>query len=60
MIIAMPNKWEKAELIVQKLTEIGVENIYFWVAEHSIIRQRNNKKTERLNKISQEAVEQSR
>lgn len=60
MLIAMPNKREKAELIVQKLTEIWVLNIYFWVSEHSIIRQRNEKKAERLHKISHEAVEQSR
>ena len=60
MLIAMPNKREKAELIVQKLTEIWVQNIYFWVSEHSIIRQWNNKKAERLDKISREAVEQSR
>ena len=60
LLIAMPNKREKAELITQKLTEIWVENIYFWVSEHSIIRQRNDKKAERLNKISHEAVEQSR
>ena len=60
MMIAMPNKREKAELIVQKLTEIWVKNIYFWVSEHSIIRQRNEKKAERLDKISHEAVEQSR
>ena len=60
MLIAMPNKREKAELITQKLTEIWVENIYFWVSEHSIIRQRNEKKAERLDKISHEAVEQSR
>lgn len=60
MMIAMPNKREKAELIVQKLTEIWVKNIYFWVSEHSIIRQRNGKKAERLDKISHEAVEQSR
>ena len=60
MLIAMPNKREKAELITQKLTEIWVHNIYFWVSEHSIIRQRNNKKSERLDKISHEAVEQSR
>ena len=59
MFIAMPNKREKAELIVQKLTEIWVSNIYFWVSEHSIIRQRNEKKAERLTKISKEAVEQS-
>lgn len=60
MFIAMPNKREKAELIVQKLTEIWVKNIYFWVSEHSIIRERNEKKSERLEKISREAVEQSR
>ena len=60
MLIAMPNKREKAELIAQKLTEIWVENIYFWVSEHSIVRQRNDKKAERLDKISHEAVEQSR
>ena len=60
MLIAMPNKREKAELITQKLTEIWVQNIYFWVSEHSIIRQRNDKKAERLDKISHEAVEQSR
>lgn len=60
MLIAMPNKREKAELIVQKLTEIWVQDIYFWVSEHSIIRQQNEKKAERLDKISHEAVEQSR
>ena len=60
ILIAMPNKREKAELIVQKLTEIWVQNIYFRVSEHSIIRQRNDKKSERLDKISHEAVEQSR
>ena len=54
MLIAMPNKREKAELITQKLTEIWIQNIYFWISEHSIIRQRNNKKSERLNKISHE------
>ena len=60
MLIAMPNKREKAELIVQKLTEIWVQNIYFRISEHSIIRQWNDKKSERLDKISREAVEQSR
>ena len=60
MLIAMPNKREKSELIVQKLTEIGIQNVCFWVSEHSIIRQRNEKKAERLDKISHEALEQSR
>jgi len=60
MLIAMPNKREKTELIVQKLTEIWVQNINFRVSEHSVIRQWNEKKAERLDKISREAVEQSR
>ena len=60
MLIAMPNKREKAELITQKLTEIWVQNIFFRTSEHSIIRKRNEKKSERLQKISHEAVEQSR
>ena len=60
MLIAMPNKRERAEIITQKLTEIWVLNIYFRVSEHSIIRQWNEKKAERLDKISHEAVEQSR
>ena len=60
MLISMPNKREKAELIVQKLTEIWISNIYFRVSEHSIIHQWNEKKAERLDKISREAVEQSR
>lgn len=60
MLIAMPNKREKAELITQKLTEIWVQNVYFWASEHSIIRQWNEKKSERLDKIAREAVEQSR
>ncbi|MDR2540279.1 MAG: RsmE family RNA methyltransferase [Candidatus Peribacteria bacterium] len=60
MLVALPNKREKAELIVQKLSEIGVEEILFRPAERSVIKQRNEKKAERLRKISKEAVEQSR
>jgi len=56
----MPNKREKAELIVQKLSEIGVDEIAFWPAERSVIKQRNEKKADRLHKIAKEAVEQSR
>lgn len=58
--IAMPNKRAKAELIVQKLSEIWINNIYFRPSERSILKERNNKKFERLEKISKEAVEQSR
>jgi 16S rRNA (uracil1498-N3)-methyltransferase len=60
IVVAMPNKWSKAELIVQKLSEIWVDEIYFRPSERSVLRDWNNKKWERLQKISQEAVEQSR
>jgi len=59
MIIAMPNKWKKAELIVQKLTEIWIQHIIFWIAERSEIRVSNTNKMERLLTISKEATEQS-
>ena len=60
MIISMPNKRDKVELIVQKLTECGLDEILFWPSERSIIREWNPKKEERLYKIIKEAVEQSR
>ncbi len=60
IVISMPNKRPKAELIVQKLSEIGIDNIYFRPSERSVLKERNDKKMERLQKISQEAVEQSR
>jgi 16S rRNA (uracil1498-N3)-methyltransferase len=60
MIVAMPNKWNKAELIVQKLSEIGISKIIFWPSERSVTKDRNSKKEERLQKIIKEAVEQSR
>ena len=59
LAIAMPNKRDKIELIVQKLSEIWIKEIYFRPSERSIIRQRNEKKLERINKIAKEAVEQS-
>ncbi|MDR2416259.1 MAG: RsmE family RNA methyltransferase [Candidatus Peribacteria bacterium] len=60
LLIAMPNRREKAELIVQKLSEIGIDEILFRPAERSVIHQRNLKKAERLYKIAKEATEQSR
>jgi 16S rRNA (uracil1498-N3)-methyltransferase len=59
LLVAMPNKREKAELIVQKLSELGVNAIFFRPAERSVIKQRNEKKAERLMKIAKEATEQS-
>lgn len=58
--IAMSNKREKMELIVQKLSEIWIKNIYFRPSERSVIRTRNEKKIQRINNISREAIEQSR
>ena len=60
MIIAMSNKRDKMETIVQKLSEIWIKYIYFRPSERSIIREWNEKKIERINKIAKEAVEQSR
>ncbi len=59
MLIALPNNYKKMEIIVQKLSEIWVNNIYFWEAERSIIKQISDQRLERLNLISIEAVEQS-
>lgn len=58
--IAMSNKRDKMETIVQKLSEIWIKHIYFRPSERSIIRKRNEKKSDRINKIAKEAVEQSR
>lgn len=58
--IAMSNKRDKMETIVQKLSEIWIKYIYFRPSERSIIRERNEKKLERINKIAKEAIEQSR
>ena len=60
IFVAMPNKWPKAELIVQKLSEIGIQNIVFWPSERSVIKEKNPNKRNRLEKIAKEAAEQSR
>lgn len=60
LAVALPNKFEKAELIVQKASEIGIDEIVFFPAQHSIIKEISDKKKERLQKISLEAIEQSR
>jgi 16S rRNA (uracil1498-N3)-methyltransferase len=60
MLIALPNKREKVEFIVQKLSEIGIDKILFRATERSVITQWNERKANRLYKIAKEAVEQSR
>lgn len=60
MLIALPNKQEKLELIIQKITEIWVTDIFLWSAERSQIKTINDNKLARIEKIIKEAVEQSR
>lgn len=50
-------KGEKIDLIVQKLTELGVTNLYMYDSEFAVAKANDNKLT-RLNKISQEACKQ--
>lgn len=59
LAVALPNKFEKMELIVQKATEIGVEHLVFFPAKHSLLKEISDAKMERLEKISLEASEQS-
>ena len=60
MLIALPNKQDKLELIVQKLTEIWIQRIFLRPAERSVVKSFSPNKQERLHKIMQEALEQSR
>lgn len=57
--VALPNRIDKAELIVQKLSEIGVKNIIFIASKRSIIHELSEKKIQRLHSIAVEAIEQS-
>lgn len=60
LAVALPNKRSKAELIVQKLTEIGVWEIIRFVAQRSQYKSIPDKKLQRMNEIVREATEQSR
>ncbi len=60
MIICLPNKFEKIELIIQKLTEIGIPQIVLYPSQRSVIQTINEAKLQRLEKIKIEAAEQSR
>lgn len=55
-------KGDKLELIAQKGTELGMHSLIPFSAERSIVKwdeKKGDKKTERLQKIAQEAAEQS-
>jgi 16S rRNA (uracil1498-N3)-methyltransferase len=56
-------KGERPELVVQKLTELGIDRIVPFVAERSVVRwdtERGRKHVERLRKVAREASMQSR
>jgi 16S rRNA (uracil1498-N3)-methyltransferase len=56
-------KGEKPELVVQKLTELGVDTIIPFVAARSIVRwddERGRKRVGRLRRVAREAAMQSR
>lgn len=50
-------KGEKLDLIVQKLTELGILNLYLFESEFAVAKA-NDGKIDRLNKISKEACKQ--
>lgn len=59
LAIALPNKWSKAELIVQKLAEIGVSKLIWFPAQRSQYQEIPEKKLQRMKDIAKEATEQS-
>jgi 16S rRNA (uracil1498-N3)-methyltransferase len=56
-------KGGRPELVVQKLTELGVDDIVPFTAEHSVVRwdpERATRNSERLRRVAREAAMQSR
>lgn len=56
-------KGEKPELVVQKLTELGVDRIVVFAAQRSVVRwddERAAKQLERMRRVAREACAQSR
>lgn len=50
-------KGDKIDLIVQKLTELGIYNLYTFESEFTVAKANNNK-LDRLNRVSEEACKQ--
>jgi len=59
VITGILNKFDKMELIVQKLTEIWISKIYFVPLERSQFKEIKENKKQRFYKIALEAAEQS-
>lgn len=61
-VVPLPNKREKLELVLQKLTEIGIDEIILRPAERSQLKMQviSSAKLERRHAIMLEAAEQSR
>lgn len=59
LVVALPNKRSKAELIIQKLSEIWLSRVIFFPAQRSQFRSLPEKKLQRMREISKEATEQS-
>ena len=59
LCVALLNKTEKMELIVQKTTEMWLQHLYFFVSDNSQIKILGDGKIQRMKKIALEAVEQS-
>lgn len=59
LMLAMPNKFDKLELIVQKTAEIGLDRLICRPSQRSILKDLPEKKMARLQTIAREATEQS-
>lgn len=59
MAVALPNTGSKLDMIVEKLTEVGVDRIVFFSAERSQMRRLDDKKLGKLGLVAVEASEQS-
>jgi len=59
LAVALPNKLEKMEVIVQKCTEMWLQHIIFFPSQYSQVREISSSKQDRLWKIALEAIEQS-
>lgn len=60
LLIGLPNKTDKLDIIIQKTTEVGVDKIIFWPAQRSQLRTIEPTRMDRLVKIAREASEQAK